>query len=107
MSSKSTVSLGFAIAIAVVPAAMGAVFTNGPQADPEDGSPNWSAARNVVESRTYEQLLQTSPRFRMRRMRTECGPVTDPQLHAQCIASFGQAEPFVGSSLSRPAYPNR
>jgi hypothetical protein len=33
-------------------------------------------------------------------MRKECGPIGDPQLHAQCIASFGQNEPAMyGSSI--------
>ena len=38
------------------------------------------------------------------RIRKECGPIGDPQLHAQCMASFGQNEPAMyGSSIP----PNR
>ena len=99
MVSKSAISLAFAAAIAIAPAAMGAMITNGPRVNPGDVSGNWSAQRNVIESQHYERLLQTSPGFRAQRMRKECGPVTDPQLHAQCMASFGQSEPFVGSSV--------
>jgi len=72
--------------------------TNGPQASPGDFG-DWSARRNVIESRQYDHLLQRSPAFRAARMRKECGPIGDPQLHAQCLASFNQDEPaMVGSS---------
>ena len=30
----------------------------------------------------------------------ECGPITDPQLHQQCLASFSQDEPMVASAAS-------
>ena len=61
---------------------------------------DWSARRNVIASARYDRLLETSMRFRHARMRRECGPVTDPQLHAQCLASFQQYEPVMtGSSL--------
>jgi hypothetical protein len=33
--------------------------------------------------------LQGNPSFRAKRMQQECGPVTDPELHANCVASFG------------------
>jgi hypothetical protein len=45
-------------------------------------------------------MLQTSPGFRHARMRKECGPINDPQLHGQCMASFGEFEPtMTGSSM--------
>jgi hypothetical protein len=72
------------------------IVTNGPQASPGDASPNWSARRNVVESGQYDQLLETNRGFREARMRKECGPVTDPQLHSDCLASFNQDEPSHG-----------
>jgi murein L,D-transpeptidase YcbB/YkuD len=72
------------------------IVTNGPQTNPGDVSPNWSARRNVIESAHYDQLLETNTGFREARMRKECGPVTDPQLHADCLASFGQDEPSRG-----------
>ena len=74
------------------------VVTNGPQTDPGDVSPSWSARRNVIASMHYDRLLETSPAFRQARMRKECGPITDPGLHASCLASFDQNEPFMGSS---------
>jgi hypothetical protein len=54
--------------------------------------------RNNMASARYDRMLQTSPGFRHARMRKECGPINDPQLHAQCMASFGQFEPMIGSS---------
>lgn len=49
---------------------------------------NGSAAQNVRESQQYEQLVCSNPAFRERRMREECGPITDPQLRQSCMASF-------------------
>jgi hypothetical protein len=37
-------------------------------------------------------------------MRRECGPITDPQLRADCLASFDQYEPFIGSSTAPRPY---
>jgi hypothetical protein len=72
------------------------VVTNGPQTNPGDVSPNWSARQNVIESQHYDRLLETNAAFRRAREAKECGPVTDPQLHANCLATFGQDEPFHG-----------
>ena len=66
------------------------VITNGPQTSPGDVSPSWSPQRNVAESQQYDRLLKESPAFRQARMRKECGPITDPQLHRQCLDSFAQ-----------------
>jgi len=112
MLLKSATSLAFATAalaaVAVMPASaqMAAdpnpggtrIVTNGPQANPGDTSPSWSARQNVIESKRYERLLETNRGFRQARMRKECGPITDPQLHQSCLASFNQDEPYVGSS---------
>ena len=49
-----------------------------------DVSETWDARQNVIDSKHYEQLLATSPAFRRERMRIECGPITDPQLHQSC-----------------------
>ncbi len=76
------------------------VLTNGPQTNPGDVSPSWSARRNVAESARYDRLLETNGAFRQARMRKECGPVTDPDLHAQCIASFSQYEPATTSAAT-------
>ena len=66
------------------------VITNGPQTSPGDVSPSWSPQRNVAESAQYDRLLKENPGFRQARMRKECGPITDPQLHRQCLDSFAQ-----------------
>lgn len=77
------------------------VVTNGPQTSPGDASTSWSARRNVVESQHYDRLLETNRGFRQARMRKECGPITDPDLRQQCLASFHQDEPYMGSSTPR------
>ena len=59
-----------------------------PVVSPGDVSESWSAQQNVRESKQYEQLLRTSPAFRQGRIKRECGPITDPQLHQSCVASF-------------------
>jgi len=66
------------------------VVTNGPQSSGVEQSGNWSPQRNIIESERYSQLLRTSPHFRAQRMRLECGPIADPQLHDQCVQSFDQ-----------------
>src|SRR5689334_8050705 len=77
------------------------VVTNGPQGSPP---PNWSARQNVIQSQRYDRLLETNRGFRQARMRKECGPITDPELRQQCLASFSQDEPYMGSSASRRNY---
>jgi hypothetical protein len=51
--------------------------------------PDPGAAANVRQSQQYEQAVGGNPGFRAKRMKQECGPVTDPELHASCVASFG------------------
>ena len=118
MMSKTVTSLAFAagcvLALGAMPSAhaqyypqpapqpyvdMGTqVATNGPQASRGDFR-DWSAMRNNIESARYDRLLQTNMGFRQARMRRECGPINDPQLRSQCLASFQQFEPtMVGSS---------
>jgi len=50
--------------------------------------PSESAEDNVRQSQQYEQLLCTNVAFRNKRIAKECGPLTDPQMHESCIASF-------------------
>jgi len=69
------------------------IVTNGPQANVETASPAWSPRENVIQSQRYDRLVETSSAFREARMRKECGPITDPQLHQQCLDSFAQFEP--------------
>jgi hypothetical protein len=51
------------------------------------------AAANVRSSEQYEQVLRSNPSFRAKRIKEECGPISDPQLHQQCVASFGGGAP--------------
>ncbi|MBV8338178.1 MAG: hypothetical protein JO358_22665 [Alphaproteobacteria bacterium] len=51
--------------------------------------PDPGAAANVRQSEQYEQVLRSNPSFRAKRMQEECGPINDPQLHQQCVESFG------------------
>jgi hypothetical protein len=67
------------------------VLTGSAFAQPMPTNPE--ARENVVKSERYSQVLRTSPAFRAKRIQEECGPVTDPQLHAQCVASFPPAAP--------------
>jgi hypothetical protein len=80
------------------------VVTNGPQTDPGDTSSSWSARQNVIQSERYDRLLETNRGFREARMRRECGPITDQELHQQCLASFQQDTPYTGSSSPRNSY---
>lgn len=82
------------------------VVTNGPQAGAGDFG-GWSAHRNNLESAQYDRLLEANSGFRQTRMRKECGPITDPQLRAQCLASFGGYEPAMTGSAMPPQYQPR
>ena len=59
-----------------------------PIVSPGDVSTSWDVRQNVIDSKAYERLLATNPAFRRERKRIECGPITDPQLHQSCLASF-------------------
>jgi hypothetical protein len=90
-------SAGILTAIAAMPTAqaqMGGseveLVTNGPQFNPGDRSGSSSAQGNVRDSHRYEALVRTNPSFRANRMHKECGPIDDPQLHTNCMASFGR-----------------
>jgi hypothetical protein len=72
-----------------------------PQPNQGDTSSSVSARQNVSQSQQYDRTLETNRRFRQARMHKECGPISDPQLHQSCIASFSQDEPTKGSSSSR------
>ena len=64
------------------------VVKHPPIVSPGDVSATSSARQNVIGSKQYEQALRTNPAFRQARMRRECGPITDPELHKSCLASF-------------------
>ena len=74
------------------------MVTPPPRVDP--GDLNWNPLANVKEAQQYDRLLRTNRAFRMARIQKECGPITDPQLHADCVASFNQFEPMVASATA-------
>jgi hypothetical protein len=102
--TRLALAAGCVLALGAMPAAHAQyanpeLVTNGPQASRGDFG-DWSARRNVIESAQYDRLLETNMAFRAARMRKECGPIGDPQLHDQCLASFDQFEPTMyGSSV--------
>jgi len=116
MMPRRKVSLSFAAfcitAVATLPAHAQPVGTYGsaagysapegsvPQSNQGDVAQSVSARRNVVESRQYDRAVETNRGFRQARMRKECGPITDPELHQSCLASFNQDEPQMGLSNS-------
>ena len=65
------------------------VLALGGRASAQQTPPDPGAAANVRQSQTYDQVLHSNPSFRAKRVQQECGPVTDPELHASCVASFG------------------
>jgi hypothetical protein len=83
LAAMATVNTGYATAQRHTVTVKHAPVTN-----PGDVSEFGSPQRNVIESTQYEHLLRTNPAFRQARMKKECGPITDPQLHQSCIASF-------------------
>ncbi len=58
------------------------MISNGPQANPE------LARQNVRASQRYEAVVHSKASFRASRVKKECGPIDDAQLHASCVASF-------------------
>lgn len=88
-------SAAFLTAIATMPSARAAmstgetkVISNGPQANPSERSGARSVRQNVRDSQRYEALMHSNAGFRAGRLKKECGPISDPQLHASCVASF-------------------
>jgi hypothetical protein len=65
--------------------------------------PNESAEQNVRASQQYESALCGNPAFRAKRIAQECGPVSDPELHQSCVASFDCGAPRRGSQKAPPS----
>lgn len=76
------------LSIWILAAALVTGFAAGASAQTQT-PPDPGAAANVRQSQQYEQVLHSNPAFRAKRMQQECGPITDPQLHESCVASFG------------------
>jgi hypothetical protein len=96
---KITMSVAFLAAvlagIAIMPTARAAmnangaeVVTNGPQVNPGDSLGTWSKQQNLRDSQRYEAVVHSNSGYRASRVKKECGPINDPQLHASCVASF-------------------
>ena len=66
---------------------------------------NESAEQNVRQSQQYESLVCSNAAFRAKRIQQECGPITDPELHQSCLATFdcGGAAPKARSWRKAPA----
>ncbi len=64
------------------------LITNGPQTGPGDRSGAQSAAQNVRDSDRYESVLRSNPNYRAARESKECGPIEDPAMRANCLATF-------------------
>jgi len=79
-------SLGHRLCLSVLTAAalIAAAATASAQAPPRDPG----AQQNVKQSEQYERALCGNKAFREKRIKQECGPVTDPQLHESCVATF-------------------
>ena len=95
LMTRLTFSAAFLMAIATMPTAQAEMYTsgtqvitNGPQTNPGDRSGSWSARQNVHDSERYEAVVHSNRGFRANRVRKECGPINDRQLHADCVASF-------------------
>jgi hypothetical protein len=73
----AVVAAGLVATTAGLAAAQAPLPTNNPE-----------ALANVKASRQYSAVIRSNAAFRQKRMQIECGPITDPQLHASCIASF-------------------
>src|SRR5437016_13055794 len=86
MILKTSIGLAFAAAC------LTAIVTMPVRAD--------TVRQNVIQSERYDRLLETNRAFRQARMSKEGGPITDPQLHQQCLASFSQDEAMVSSEAS-------
>jgi hypothetical protein len=115
MLTKTVTSLAFAAAclttIATLPGASAQAATS--HRSSAYVASTWAPQQNLKEAELYDRLIATDPAFRRMRMRIECGPITDPVLHQQCIESFqqqvqawydGQLQAFYGSSTAPGNY---
>jgi hypothetical protein len=113
MLLKTMTSLAFAAACLTAAAAIPGVSAQAATTQGQSGDVYISPRHNIAQSERYARLVATDPSFRRERMRTECGPITDPVLHQRCIESFrqdvqawrdGQTQAFYGSSMPSGNY---
>jgi hypothetical protein len=74
-------SAGLFTAAIVMAAGLAAAQAPMPTNDPQ-------AMANVRAAKDYNAVMRSNSAFRQKRMQLECGPITDPQLHASCMATF-------------------
>jgi len=78
--------------------ALAALVATSAQAAPTPSKPythgnrHETPAQNLQKSRQYDHLVSTNVGFRSYRMKKECGPIKDPAVHGDCIASFATHE---------------
>jgi len=89
-------------AAALIATLFATLFATGGTASAQS-RPNESAEQNVRASRQYESLLCNNPSFRAKRIAQECGPVSDPELHQSCVASFECGPPKRESQQAPPS----
>ena len=83
-----------ALAALIVAAVAGAALAQAPATTPPfpASAPmptnDPQAKANVRASKDYNAVMRSNSGFRQKRMQLECGPITDPQLHESCMASF-------------------
>ena len=83
--------------------AAGALITFALPASAQNIPADPGAAANVKQSEQYEQAVHGNSSFRAKRMKEECGPINDPELHQQCVASFGgESAPRKSKKTSTP-----
>jgi hypothetical protein len=97
LTTSLAFSAAFLAAIATMPTARAEMnanvaegVTNGPQVNSQDSSGSWSTRQNVRDSERYDAVVHSNSRYRASRVKKECGPINDPELHASCVASFSE-----------------
>jgi hypothetical protein len=73
-------SAAVAAAVLIAGSATAGAQTRGAQVE--------SAEQNVKQSQAYERMLCSTASFRAKRVKQECGSISDPQLKQSCVASF-------------------
>ena len=89
--AAATAAAGLLAMAAAVPAAQAQPGPdNGHAWVYQNGHWVWSPRLNLIHSERYSRLVATNPGFRAQRERIECGPITDPVLHQNCLNTFAQ-----------------
>ncbi len=76
------------IATGMLMAVAAGAQTTTPVAPEFSGYPTDTVVSNPQADANYDRLVAGDSSFRSRRARQECDPISDPDLRAQCLASF-------------------